>query len=142
MFWTPKTQLMSILAYEYWFHLHGIEYLLNLAKGLGEARRVDEAFQMLESIDKGSAFGGLQLSAHVIYGLLNSLLQSGLPYDLVNPFSSLLYYQRMKWFRFFQTKKILNFALINYILFLCGWFSFLVLHILHPQLNYLPNSLH
>ncbi|XP_065012183.1 pentatricopeptide repeat-containing protein At5g10690-like isoform X4 [Musa acuminata AAA Group] len=48
-----------------------------LLKGLGEARRVDEAFQMLESIDKGSAFGGLQLSAHVIYGLLNSLLQSG-----------------------------------------------------------------
>lgn len=84
--------------------------MLNLAKGLGEARRVDEAFQMLESIDKGSAFGGLQLSAHVIYGLLNSLLQSGLSYDLVNPFSSLLYYQWMKWFRFFQTKKDFKFC--------------------------------
>ncbi|RRT61341.1 hypothetical protein B296_00044270 [Ensete ventricosum] len=31
-----------------------------------EARRVDEAFQMLESLDKGFAFGGVQLSAHVI----------------------------------------------------------------------------
>ncbi|WOL06458.1 pentatricopeptide repeat-containing protein [Canna indica] len=48
-----------------------------LLKGLGEDRRVDEAFQMLESIEQGSASGRPQLSARLIYGLLNALLKAG-----------------------------------------------------------------
>ncbi|XP_042389827.1 pentatricopeptide repeat-containing protein At5g10690-like isoform X1 [Zingiber officinale] len=48
-----------------------------LLKGLGEARKVDEAFEILESIEQGSATGKPQLSAHLIFGLLNSLMEAG-----------------------------------------------------------------
>ncbi|KAK6129854.1 hypothetical protein DH2020_036440 [Rehmannia glutinosa] len=48
-----------------------------LLKGLGDARRIDEAFQVLESVEKGTAAGSPQLSAALICGLLNALIESG-----------------------------------------------------------------
>lgn len=48
-----------------------------LLKGLGEARRIDEAFQILESVENGTAVGSPKLSPRVIYGLLNALLEAG-----------------------------------------------------------------
>ncbi|KAL2236149.1 UNVERIFIED_CONTAM: Pentatricopeptide repeat-containing protein [Sesamum indicum] len=45
--------------------------------GLGDARRFDEAFQVLESVEQGTAVGGPQLSAVLICGLLNALIESG-----------------------------------------------------------------
>ncbi|GFQ03685.1 pentatricopeptide repeat-containing protein at5g10690 [Phtheirospermum japonicum] len=48
-----------------------------LLKGLGDARRIDEAFQVLESVEKGTAVGSPQLSAALICGLLNALIESG-----------------------------------------------------------------
>ncbi|PIN05028.1 hypothetical protein CDL12_22430 [Handroanthus impetiginosus] len=48
-----------------------------LLKGLGDARRIDEAFQLLESVEKGTAVGRPQLSAALISGLLNALIESG-----------------------------------------------------------------
>lgn len=46
-------------------------------KGLGEAGRIDEAFQLLESVEQGSAVGRPKLSAPLIFGLLNALVQTG-----------------------------------------------------------------
>jgi len=46
-------------------------------KGLGEARRVDEAFEMLETVENGTAMGSPNLSAPLIYGLLNALIKAG-----------------------------------------------------------------
>ncbi|KAL5973979.1 hypothetical protein ACLOJK_030639 [Asimina triloba] len=46
-------------------------------KGLGEAQRTDEAFQLLESVERGTAAGSPQLSPSLIYGLLNALLEGG-----------------------------------------------------------------
>ncbi|KAL0407892.1 UNVERIFIED_CONTAM: Pentatricopeptide repeat-containing protein [Sesamum radiatum] len=48
-----------------------------LLKGLGDAQRFDEAFQVLESVEQGTAVGGPQLSAVLICGLLNALIESG-----------------------------------------------------------------
>ncbi|XP_057960099.1 pentatricopeptide repeat-containing protein At5g10690 [Malania oleifera] len=48
-----------------------------LLKGLGEARRIDEAFQLLESVEQGTAVGRPKLSAVLIYGLLNALIEAG-----------------------------------------------------------------
>lgn len=48
-----------------------------LLKGLGEARRIDEAFQLLESVEQGTAVGSPKLSSSLIYGLLNSLIEAG-----------------------------------------------------------------
>ncbi|XP_008466304.2 pentatricopeptide repeat-containing protein At5g10690 isoform X3 [Cucumis melo] len=48
-----------------------------LLKGLGEARKIDEAFQLLESVEEGTAIGGPTLSAPLIYGLLNALIEAG-----------------------------------------------------------------
>ncbi|KAJ8763788.1 hypothetical protein K2173_003570 [Erythroxylum novogranatense] len=48
-----------------------------LLKGLGEARRVDEAFQILESIEKGTTAGSPKLSAPILFGLLNALIDAG-----------------------------------------------------------------
>ncbi|CAA2987901.1 pentatricopeptide repeat-containing At5g10690 [Olea europaea subsp. europaea] len=48
-----------------------------LLKGLGNARRIDEAFQMLESVEKGTAVGSPQLSVPLICGLLNALIEAG-----------------------------------------------------------------
>lgn len=50
---------------------------LNLGKGLGEAQRIDEAFQMLESMEQGTAAGNPKLSPSIIHGLLNALLEAG-----------------------------------------------------------------
>lgn len=53
-------------------------FSLNLmVKGLGLARRIDEAFQLLESLEQGSAVGRPKLSAPLIYGLLNALIDAG-----------------------------------------------------------------
>lgn len=46
-------------------------------KGLGELRKVDEAFQLLESVEKGTAPGSPKLSAPLIYGLLNAIIDTG-----------------------------------------------------------------
>lgn len=46
-------------------------------KGLGKARRIDEAFQMMESIEKGTALGNPKLSSALVYGLLDSLINAG-----------------------------------------------------------------
>ncbi|XVF48184.1 hypothetical protein PTKIN_Ptkin03bG0170200 [Pterospermum kingtungense] len=48
-----------------------------LLKGLGRARRIDEAFQLLESVEQGNAAGKPKLSAQLIYGLLNALTEAG-----------------------------------------------------------------
>ncbi|XP_078438841.1 pentatricopeptide (PPR) repeat-containing protein / CBS domain-containing protein [Wolffia australiana] len=48
-----------------------------LLKGLGKAGRIDEAFQILESVERGNASGKPKLSSELIYGLLNALLESG-----------------------------------------------------------------
>ncbi|EOY29221.1 Pentatricopeptide (PPR) repeat-containing protein / CBS domain-containing protein [Theobroma cacao] len=48
-----------------------------LLKGLGRARRIDEAFQILESVEQGTAAGKPNLSAQLIYGLLNALIEAG-----------------------------------------------------------------
>ncbi|CAL0333026.1 unnamed protein product [Lupinus luteus] len=48
-----------------------------LLKGLGEARRIDEAFQLLESVENGMATGSPKLSAGLIFGLLNALIEAG-----------------------------------------------------------------
>ncbi|KAJ4709703.1 putative Pentatricopeptide repeat-containing protein [Melia azedarach] len=48
-----------------------------LLKGLGKARRIDEAFQILESVEKGIAVGSPRLSAPLICGLLNALIEAG-----------------------------------------------------------------
>lgn len=46
-----------------------------LLKGLGKARRIDEAFQLLESVERGNAVGSPNLSAQLIFGLLNALIE-------------------------------------------------------------------
>ncbi|KZV51510.1 pentatricopeptide repeat-containing protein-like [Dorcoceras hygrometricum] len=48
-----------------------------LLKGLGNARRIDDAFQLLESVELGTAVGNPQLSEALICGLLNALIESG-----------------------------------------------------------------
>ncbi|KAJ9167593.1 hypothetical protein P3X46_019212 [Hevea brasiliensis] len=48
-----------------------------LLKGLGEARRIDEAFQILESLEQGSVRGNAKLSAPLIICLLNAIIESG-----------------------------------------------------------------
>ncbi|XP_056174639.1 pentatricopeptide repeat-containing protein At5g10690-like [Syzygium oleosum] len=48
-----------------------------LLKGLGDARRIDEAFQVLESVENGTAMGNPKLSAVLIFGLLNALIEAG-----------------------------------------------------------------
>ncbi|XP_020523682.1 pentatricopeptide repeat-containing protein At5g10690 isoform X2 [Amborella trichopoda] len=57
----------------------GVDYITftTLLKGLGEARRFDEAFQMLESVEDGSAVGNLKMSPPLVYALLNTLLDAG-----------------------------------------------------------------
>ncbi|XP_058724779.1 pentatricopeptide repeat-containing protein At5g10690 [Vicia villosa] len=48
-----------------------------LLKGLGKARRFDEAFRLLESVEKGTAVGSPKLSAPLVFGLLNALAEAG-----------------------------------------------------------------
>ncbi|TVU09640.1 hypothetical protein EJB05_43126, partial [Eragrostis curvula] len=45
-------------------------------KGLGIARRIDEAFEVLESIEKAT-IGSPRLSPHLICGFLNALIEAG-----------------------------------------------------------------
>ncbi|CAH2073203.1 unnamed protein product [Thlaspi arvense] len=47
-----------------------------ILKGLGKARRIDEAFQMMESIEQGTAAGNPKLSSSLIYGLLDALINA------------------------------------------------------------------
>jgi hypothetical protein len=46
-------------------------------KGLGIARRIDEAFEILESIEKDTTVGSPRLSPHLICGFLNALIEAG-----------------------------------------------------------------
>jgi hypothetical protein len=46
-------------------------------KGLGIARRIDEAFEILESIEKDTSVGCPRLSPHLICGFLNTLIEAG-----------------------------------------------------------------
>ena len=48
-----------------------------LLKGLGLARRIDEAFQLLESVEQGTAVGSIKLAPPLIYGLLDALIEAG-----------------------------------------------------------------
>ncbi|KAJ4801814.1 Pentatricopeptide repeat-containing protein [Rhynchospora pubera] len=48
-----------------------------LLKGLGQARRIDEAFQILESIEDGTSTGSTILSARLVCGLLDAILETG-----------------------------------------------------------------
>ncbi|EFH49728.1 pentatricopeptide repeat-containing protein [Arabidopsis lyrata subsp. lyrata] len=48
-----------------------------ILKGLGKARRIDEAFQMLETIEHGTVAGNPKLSSSLIYGLLDALINAG-----------------------------------------------------------------
>ncbi|CAN6224531.1 unnamed protein product [Urochloa humidicola] len=54
----------------------GVSYGI-LLKGLGIARRIDEAFEVLESIEKDSSIGSPRLSPHLICGFLNALIEAG-----------------------------------------------------------------
>lgn len=45
---------------------------------MGHARRFDEAFQIIESVEDGTATGSPMLSARLFYGLLNAILEKGL----------------------------------------------------------------
>lgn len=69
---------------------------------MGDARRIDEAFQLLESVELGTAVGNPQLSEALVCGLLNALIESGYNFhskfefsiyhsllDLCNSFSNL-----------------------------------------------------
>lgn len=46
-------------------------------KGLGIARRIDDAFEILESIEKDTSIGSPRLSPHLICGFLNALIEAG-----------------------------------------------------------------
>ncbi|KAF6138533.1 hypothetical protein GIB67_022567 [Kingdonia uniflora] len=48
-----------------------------LLKANCEARRIDEAFGLLESVEKGDIVGSPKLSPTLIYGLLNALIEAG-----------------------------------------------------------------
>lgn len=48
-----------------------------LLKGLGMARRIDEAFQLLEAVERGNAVGSPKLSAPLLHGLFNALVEAG-----------------------------------------------------------------
>ncbi|XP_009594574.1 pentatricopeptide repeat-containing protein At5g10690 [Nicotiana tomentosiformis] len=48
-----------------------------LLKGLGDARRIDQAFELLEAIEQGTAVGSPYLSPPLVSGLLNSLIEAG-----------------------------------------------------------------
>lgn len=48
-----------------------------LLKGLGMARKIDEAFQLLEAVERGNAVGDPKLSAPLLHGLLNALINAG-----------------------------------------------------------------
>ncbi|KAB2629522.1 pentatricopeptide repeat-containing protein [Pyrus ussuriensis x Pyrus communis] len=48
-----------------------------ILKGLGAARRIDEAFYVLESVERGTAVGSPKLSAPLVLGLLNALVEAG-----------------------------------------------------------------
>lgn len=48
-----------------------------VTKGLGVARRIDEAFEVLESVERGVSVGSPKLSAPLIFGLLNALVEAG-----------------------------------------------------------------
>lgn len=48
-----------------------------ILKGLGKVRRIDEAFQIMESIEKGTAAGNPKLSSSLVYGLLDALINAG-----------------------------------------------------------------
>ncbi|XP_054793540.1 pentatricopeptide repeat-containing protein At5g10690 isoform X2 [Prosopis cineraria] len=61
-----------------------------LLKGLGEMRKVDEAFQLLESVDKGTAPGNPKLSASLIFGLLNAIIDAVQEIYVVQMASSLV----------------------------------------------------
>ncbi|KAA3489829.1 pentatricopeptide repeat-containing protein [Gossypium australe] len=58
-----------------------------LLKGLGRARRIDDAFQLLESVEKGTAAGKPKLSTQLIYGLLDALIEAGQCYKSTEAFS-------------------------------------------------------
>ncbi|XP_049415717.1 pentatricopeptide repeat-containing protein At5g10690 isoform X1 [Solanum stenotomum] len=48
-----------------------------LLKGLGDARRIDQAFQLLEAVEQGTAAGSPKLLPPLVRGLLNSLIEAG-----------------------------------------------------------------
>lgn len=52
-----------------------------VVQGLGAARRIDEAFYVLESVERGTAVGSPKLSAPLVLGLLNALVEAGLNYE-------------------------------------------------------------
>uniref|UniRef100_A0A0E0IJX5 CBS domain-containing protein n=1 Tax=Oryza nivara TaxID=4536 RepID=A0A0E0IJX5_ORYNI len=54
----------------------GVSYGI-LLKGLGIARRIDDAFEILESIEKDTSIGSPRLSPHLICGFLNALIEAG-----------------------------------------------------------------
>ena len=54
-----------------------IFYVAIHLKGLGIARRIDEAFEILESIEKDSSIGSPRLYPHLICGFLNALIEAG-----------------------------------------------------------------
>ncbi|KAM0986963.1 hypothetical protein ACFXTH_011166 [Malus domestica] len=48
-----------------------------ILKGLGVARRIHDAFYVLESVERGTAVGSPKLSAPLVLGLLNALVEAG-----------------------------------------------------------------
>uniref|UniRef100_A0A0D3H762 CBS domain-containing protein n=1 Tax=Oryza barthii TaxID=65489 RepID=A0A0D3H762_9ORYZ len=48
-----------------------------LLVGLGITRRIDDAFEILESIEKDTSIGSPRLSPHLICGFLNALIEAG-----------------------------------------------------------------
>lgn len=43
---------------------------------MGDARRIDQAFQLLEAVEEGTAAGSPKLSPPLVTGLLNSLIEA------------------------------------------------------------------
>ena len=63
--------------------------LIYYLKGLGEARRIDDAFQLLESVEQGTAVGSPELSAPLVCSLLNALVDAGQSYRSMQKFTVL-----------------------------------------------------
>ncbi|GJM98782.1 hypothetical protein PR202_ga15820 [Eleusine coracana subsp. coracana] len=61
--------------------LKGARFLIFICaqdqEGLGIARRIDQAFEVLESIEKDTTIGSPRLSPHLICGFLNALIEAG-----------------------------------------------------------------
>ncbi|XP_040363743.1 pentatricopeptide repeat-containing protein At5g10690 isoform X6 [Rosa chinensis] len=75
---TYATLLKVLFLFFLFLNLDAMDLIMCFViKGLGGARRIDEAFEVLESVERGVAVGSPKLSAPLIFGLLNALVEAG-----------------------------------------------------------------